>query len=115
MLTAYFSLKLSRLSLSTKEQKSLYNINPKLSQKKNRFSPRGQKKKIFWPDEKNLTRGTKREISPLSCILSQESAKEGKRVLLEKNSALYETHFTCVLPPIYRITAFVGCCRESSS
>jgi len=38
MLTAYFSHKLSRLSLSTKEQKSLYNINPKLSQKKQVFS-----------------------------------------------------------------------------
>jgi len=47
MLTAYFSLKLSRLSLSTKEQKSLYNINPKLSQKKQVFSSRAKKENFL--------------------------------------------------------------------
>jgi hypothetical protein len=46
MLTAYFSLKLSRLSLSTKEQKSRYNINPKLSQKKTGFLLEGKKRKF---------------------------------------------------------------------
>jgi hypothetical protein len=45
MLTAYFSLKLSRLSLSPEQQKSLYNINPKLSQKKG-FLLEGKKRKF---------------------------------------------------------------------
>jgi hypothetical protein len=46
MLTAYFSLKLSRLSLSPEQQKSLYNINPKLSQKKTGFLLEGKKRKF---------------------------------------------------------------------
>jgi len=48
MLTAYFSLKLSRLSLSPEQQKSLYNINPKLSQKKKQvFSSRAKKENFL--------------------------------------------------------------------